>query len=70
MTTTRGSGHLTGPLLIAAAMVLTGTTGTTLALGPDGIDPTAVGSSARSTAASSDGNGGRLVGRLRCRADE
>ena len=43
MTTTRGSGHLTGPLLIAAAMVLTGTTGTAQALGPDGIDPTAVG---------------------------
>ncbi|MED5599948.1 MAG: EamA family transporter [Actinomycetota bacterium] len=43
MTATRGSGHLAGPLLIAAAMALTGTTGTAQALGPDGMDPTAVG---------------------------
>ena len=43
MTAARGSGHLTGPLLIAAAMALTGTTGTAQALGPDGMDPTAVG---------------------------
>jgi len=43
LTTTRGSGHLTEPLLIAAAIVLAGTTGTAQTLGPDGIDPTAVG---------------------------
>lgn len=43
MTTVRRSEGLTGPLLVMAAMVLTGTTGTAQALGPDDIDPTAVG---------------------------
>jgi len=43
LTTTRGSGHLTGPLLIAAAMALAGTTGTAQALGPDDMGPTAIG---------------------------
>jgi len=43
LTAVRRSEGLSGPLLIAAAMVLTGTTGTAQALGPDDIDPTAVG---------------------------
>ena len=43
MTAARGFGNLAGPLLIAAAMAMTGTTGTAQALGPDDMDPTAIG---------------------------
>jgi drug/metabolite transporter (DMT)-like permease len=43
LTAARGSRNLAGPLLIATAMALTGTTGTAQALGLDDMDPTAIG---------------------------
>ena len=43
MTGSRHTGDLIGPLCIVGAMVLTGTTGTAQALGPDDIDAIAVG---------------------------
>ncbi len=43
MTRPHRFGHLLGPLYIAGAMMLTGTTGTAQALGPDDVDPTAIG---------------------------
>jgi len=39
----RQSTRFAGPLYVAAAMSLTGTTGTTQALAPDDVDPTAIG---------------------------
>jgi len=43
MTRRTGLGRFAGPLYVAAAMGLTGTTGTAQALGPDDVDPTAIG---------------------------
>ncbi len=43
MTGRAGLGRYAGPLYVAAAMGLTGTTGTAQALAPDDVDPTAIG---------------------------
>ena len=43
MSRSRQSTRFAGPLYVAAAMSLTGTTGTTQALAPDDVDPTAIG---------------------------